>query len=306
LVTPKELRLNKPNGAAGDDARLPKGGLSPPDPPIDAASPFDILAADYDRNFTHTLIGRLMRQAVWSRLEACFGPGDRVLELNCGTGEDAVYLARRGVQVLATDSSRAMLHVARDKLRQARLEGAVTIQEFGLEEFARGSLPLLFPGGCQESPGRTPKFDGAFSNFGGLNCVADLPGVATGLASCLRPGATLLLCLMGPLALWEWTWFLWRRQPAKAFRRLNPRGVWWRDLRIRYPMIRTVRRAFAPHFQLRRLSAIGALLPPPYAEPWAVRNPGLISFLNRWERRLERLPPLPWLADHYLLEMVRR
>lgn len=247
-----------------------------------------------------------MRQAVWSRLEACFSPGDRVLELNCGTGEDAVFLARRGVQVLATDSSPAMLQVTRDKIRQARLAGAVTLQEFDCEELVLGYPPLFLPGGCQESPGRTHKFDGALSNFGGLNCLTDLPGVATGLAACLRPGAALLLCLMGPLAPWEWTWFLWRRQPARAFRRLNPRGVWWRGLRIRYPMIGTVRRAFGPHFRVRRLSAIGALLPPPYAEAWAARNPGLIGFLNRWERRLETVPPLPWLADHYLLEMERR
>ena len=264
------------------------------------------MAADYDRNFTHTLIGRLMRQAVWSRLEACFNPGDRVLELNCGTGEDAVFLARRGVQVLATDNSPAMLQVTREKIRQARLAGVVTLQEFDSEELARGSRPLFFPGACQEYRGQTLLFDGAFSNFGGLNCLTDLPGVANGLASCLRPGAALLLCVMGPLAAWEWLWFLWRRQPSKAFRRLHPRGAGWRGLRIRYPLIGQVRRAFGPHFRMRRLSAIGAFLPPPYAEAWAARNPDLIGFLNRWERRLETLPPLPWLADHYLLEMARR
>jgi hypothetical protein len=57
-------------------------------------SPFDEMAADYDRSFTASAIGSLMRQAVWRRLDACFRPGDRVLELNCGTGTDAIH--RRG------------------------------------------------------------------------------------------------------------------------------------------------------------------------------------------------------------------
>ena len=51
-------------------------------------------------------------------------------------------------------------------------------------------------------------FDGALSNFGGLNCVDDL-GVRR-----LRPGlggaarGVALLCVMGPVVPWEWGWFL--------------------------------------------------------------------------------------------------
>ena len=114
-----------------------------------------------------------------------------------------------------------------------------------------------------------------------------------------------LLCVMGPLVPWEWAWFVWRGQPTKAFRRLRRGGVPWRGLTIRYPSMRATRRAFGPWFRLCRASALGALLPPPYAEDWAVRRPGLFARLNRWERRLETVPPLPWLADHYLLELER-
>jgi hypothetical protein len=69
--------------------------------------------------------------------------------------------------------------------------------------------------------------------------------------------------------------------------------VAWRGLTIRYPSIRTLRRAFAPAFQLRHTSALGAVLPPPFAERWIVKHPRLLAFLNHWERRLEALPPLP-------------
>jgi SAM-dependent methyltransferase len=258
-------------------------------------SPFDSMAADYDRSFSDTLIGTLMRRAVWRRLDACFRSGERVLELNCGTGEDAIYLGRRGVRVLATDIAPAMLDVTRGKVVQAGLERLVETQQLAIED-----LRLSSP---QERIAN--QFDGALSNFGGLNCVADLAGVAAGLATCLRPGALALLCIMGPLVPWEWAWFLRRGQPGQAFRRLWRGGVAWRGLTIRYPSPWELRRAFAPAFRLRRASAVGVLLPPSYAEGWAARHRRLLDHLNRWERRLEALPPLPWLADHYLLELER-
>ena len=76
------------------------------------AFPFDAAAADYDASFSSSLLGGLMRRALWRRLDACFRSGDRVLELGCGTGEDAVHLARRGIEILAIDSSAAMVDAA--------------------------------------------------------------------------------------------------------------------------------------------------------------------------------------------------
>jgi hypothetical protein len=152
---------------------------------------------------------------------------------------------------------------------------------------------------------RDAAFDGVLSNFGGLNCVGDLPAVAQGLAKVLRPGAKALLGVMGPTVPWEWGWHLACGQPRRAFRRLRPGGVTWRGLTIRYPPIGELRRAFSPWFEQARVSAVGALVPPTYAGEWAARHPRLLSALDRWERRLETVPPLPWLADHYFIELER-
>ena len=78
-----------------------------------------------------------------------------------------------------------------------------------------------------------------------------------------------------------------------------------RGMTIRYPSIGEVRRAFAPHFVTRRVAAIGALMPPTFAEPWAARHPRLLAALDRIERRTETIWPLPWLADHFLIELER-
>lgn len=255
------------------------------------AAPFDALAADYDAKFTGSAIGQRMRTAVWRRLEAAFAPGARVLELNCGTGEDAVFLARRGVRVLATDIAPGMVAATRDKVARTGLKNLVEVAQLDIAQLAQHPIGQV---------------DGVLSNFGGLNCVAELQRVARDLAALLRPGAKALLCVMGPVVPWEWGWFLTRGEPRKAFRRLQPGGAPWRGLTIRYPTIGTVRRAFAPEFAQRRVAAICALVPPPHASAWAERHPRMLAALDRWERRAETIPPLPWLADHYLIELERR
>jgi SAM-dependent methyltransferase len=253
-------------------------------------SGFDPLAADYDRTFTQTVIGRLLREAVWSRCAAHFPPGSHVLEMNCGTGEDALWLAQQDIHVLATDISATMVQVAADKLAAAPVAARAQVRQLAWEQ-----LSTLPEGG----------FDGALSNFGGLNCVGDLPAAARALADRLRPGAMALLCIMGPAVPWEWLWFLGRGDPRRAFRRLRRAGTQWRGIQVRYPSIGATRRAFAPGFRVHRVAALGALLPPPYTESLFARFGGLLKGLGSLERRLETLWPLPQLADHYLIELRR-
>ncbi|MEM7582294.1 MAG: class I SAM-dependent methyltransferase [Acidobacteriota bacterium] len=275
------------------------------------ASPFEREAIDYDEVFTQGSIGSTMRAAVWRRLDVCFNPGSYILELGCGTGEDAVHLAKRGVFVVATDPTASMLRIAQSKVDAAKLADQIQLRQLEWEDLATDK-PLgqaiaghATPEPAAQSDDAGALFDGALSNFGALNCVADLAAASRGLASTLRPGAVAVLCVMGPLVPWEWLWLLSHGQPRSALRRLSPRGAMWRGLRVRYPSIRTLRRAFAPDFRLRRVAAVGALVPPSYAETWAVRHPNLLRRLDLWERRAETWFPLPWLADHYLAELVR-
>jgi SAM-dependent methyltransferase len=211
--------------------------------------------------------------------------------MNCGTGEDAVWLARRGVEVLATDISPAMLRQAEDKAANS-----VTATRPRFRVLAWEDLGSLDEG----------LFDGLLSNFGGLNCVADLDVVARSAAARLRSGGVAMLCIMGPVVPGEWIWFGLRGEPAKAFRRLRRGGAEWSGIPIRYPSIGRVRRAFSRDFRMLRVSAIGALLPPSYSEPLLGRFPALIRVLDAIERRCESIWPLPYLADHYLLELERR
>lgn len=267
-------------------ARRPEAGL-------EAGAAFDRLASAYDEEFSRSVLGRRLREAVWAHVDRSFGPGDRILDLGCGTGEDALHLAGRGVRVWGIDASAAMVRRAREKAARDGLEDRVRVRRAAIEEL--GTLDL----------GGAP-FDGVLSNFGALNCVGDLPATARSLSRVTRPGAPLLLCVMGPFVPWEWAWYLLQGRPRTAFRRLRPRGVRWRGAEVRYPTPGTLARAFSGPFESRGAVAVGALLPPTYAEEWARRHPRLVGALDRAERRLEGVPPLALLADHYLLELRRR
>ena len=265
---------------------------SPPKRRLDLSAreyAFDALAEGYDGQFTRTRIGTAMRAAVWARCAARFRPGFRILEMNCGTGEDARWLASQGMQVLATDISAPMIEVAQRKLAGLPESRAVQLQTLAWEQL----------GGLAAAP-----FDGMLSNFGGLNCVGDLHGAARSLAMTLKPGAIAILCIMGPRVPWEWLWFLARGRPGAAFRRLH-RNREWSGITIHYPSIAATVAAFAPDFRPLRVGAIGALLPPPYTEGSLGRYPRLLAALERLERRWETRWPLPQLADHYLLELER-
>ena len=278
---------------------LPRAERPALDSPTAEAAPFDAMAADYDRTFTDSHLGRLVRDAVWRRLDARFGAGDRVLEVNCGTGVDACHLAGRGVLVTATDVAPAMVAATAKRAAAAGVADLVSVHTLDLDRF--GPAHRLDAGTTDG-----PRYDGLVSNFGGLNCVADLPATLAALGRVMRPGGVAVLGIMGPVVPWEWAWQLSRGRPGAAVRRLRPGGARWRGLTIRYPSPAALARAARPMFTVERLSGVGVLLPPTDAARWAARHPRVIDRLAAAERRLDRVAAAAWFADHYVIELRRR
>ena len=206
-----------------------------------AATAFDRVAHSYDDVFTRSVIGRAQRNQVWQRLLAAFEPGERILELNCGTGEDARFLAQRGRSVVACDASSVMIEVAEGR---GKLEAGAAGIEY--RQLANEDLSVLLG---QE------RFDGAFSNFSGLNCVADLQPVARNLAALVKPGGRVLICLWSRVCVGELAWFLSHGQVGKAFRRLSGKAaarVGGATIEVSYPTVRTVRLVFSRGFGWHR------------------------------------------------------
>jgi SAM-dependent methyltransferase len=259
---------------------------------------FDELAPGYDTAFTESALGKTLRALVWSRLEQAFEAPQRVLELGCGTGEDALCLARRGVEVVAVDASSQMIQVARQKARASEPSngghGAA-----GRIQFHCLSMEHLAPTLDGQS------FDGVLSNFGAVNCVSNLPALVADVAARLRPGAPLVWVVMGRYVPWEWLWYLLQGNWSKAWRRLSRSGASWRGLDIVYPSPAAMSALLRPHFAIRRIAPLGVALPPTYVGAWLERRPRLLRALTRLEHRAQRWSALARFSDHYIVEATR-
>jgi ubiquinone/menaquinone biosynthesis C-methylase UbiE len=259
-----------------------------------AALVFDQMAGEYDDVFTRSMIGRAQRDAVWSVLTQTFDNGDHVLELNCGTGEDALFLARNAITVTACDASGQMIQIASNRLH-AEAPGAPV--KFNLLPTER----------LRELQSAT-KFDGAFSNFSGLNCVADLKQTAEDLATLLPPNAPLLVCLSTRFCAWEMLWFLLHGKFRKAFRRCSGRAtatVGEFTVDVYYPTVRKLRTLFSPSFVMRSSMGVGVTVPPSYVESWIRSYPKLLRLLRAIDRVISTLPGFRVIGDHMLLHFER-
>jgi SAM-dependent methyltransferase len=256
---------------------------------------FDSLAAKYDDLFTHSLIGRAQRSAVWDVLIDIFEPGSHILELNCGTGEDALFLAHHDMSVVACDASRRMIETARQRMATEDPDADIDFRLLPTEGLAKLD--------------RAELFDGALANFSGLNCVADLVWTAHELAARVTTGAPVLICLSTRFCLFEMAWFAFRGEFRKAFRRCSGFAtvkVGEFTVKVNYPTLRAVKKMFAPSFRLRSCTGIGVAVPPSYLEPIVRQYPRLLSVLRSVDRVISRLPWFRTVGDHMLLHLERR
>lgn len=242
------------------------------------AAVFDRMAAGYDAAWTNAATGRAQRNQVWLTVDELFAPGDRILDVGCGTGEDAAHFAARGMAVHAADASTAMVQAAAAR-------GGFSVEVCAAEEIAR--------------VGKT--FDGAISNFGALNCVRDLPGVSHSLSTLVRPGGVVAICLLGRVCAWETLYYLAHLHFTKAFRRWRGIGA-FRELTVYYPTASQVGAAFGDDFELLTWRGIGVCVPPSYIKLPAA----MVRWLAVVDRIAGRLPLLRGLADHRLFLLVRK
>jgi SAM-dependent methyltransferase len=258
---------------------------------LDSARAYwDIAATSYGKDFTETLIGQTRRYAVWRDLGRLFYRGQRILELNCGTGLDAVHLASKGIHVLGCDLSPGMIELARQLVIRTNLSDRIDLRVLPTEDIRKLA--------------RDAPFDGAFSNFSGLNCVEDLSSVARDLANLLKPGAPFLAVMIGRFVPWEMVWFLAHGHLAKALHRLQkgqgtPQGG---PVSIRRPSVEQIARIFGPWFELRRWKGIGIAVPPSYMEHWACRFPRATTTLAAFDARVGSVSPFRNMADQVILE----
>ena len=239
---------------------------------IAQASAFDRLAPVYGQLWSETSIGRLQRKAFLRHVTALFHEGQSVLDLGCGTGDDAMALSRAGVRVTGIDSSAAMVRIARNRGVDARQMAIERVAQMG------------------------ERFDGVISNFGAMNCVERLTDLREPLARMIGPGGWMVLCFLNRFCLWETSWYMARGQFRKSLRRWKgeSRAL---GIRVFYPSARDIEASLCPEFKLMRRAGIGVCVPPSYVKGISEEQ---LQRLAKWDRALAAAPGWRAFGDHQL------
>lgn len=260
-------------------------------------SHFDFAAAGYDTEFTHSAIGKRQRQMVYDFLESRLGLWNEILEINCGTGEDALWFANKGKQIIATDISSEMIKTAQAKADACHVKN-IEFKTLDINEI--------------DTLDSSKKYDLIFSNFGGLNCLGgeELPDfLKSARDKLLSDNGSIIMVVMSKGSIWESLFYLRKLNFKKAFRRntnkallVNVNGQNVPTYYYNPSFFKKVKESFS----VEAIQNIAFFLPPSYLEPIFAKRPGLLNFLFRLERKFCKLSFLAGFADHYLIELKPR
>jgi SAM-dependent methyltransferase len=244
---------------------------------------YDAIAAGYDEQVRGD---DWMRRKLHAHYRRVFSPGDRVLDVGCGTGIDASFLARQGISVVGIDASSEMILRLRARL------GDVDARILRIEDLSRLG---------------DERFDGIISAFASLNSVANLAGFADDAAALVRPGGRMVLHMLNRFSLWEWLGHVQRREwraaasVGRAGRRRFAIGGQSVEHRVYSPS--EACNAFRGAFQLRGAYGLGALRPPHTVQ--RVPRP-VVAALEQADLRLGSLPLVRNAGRFFVLDLERR
>jgi SAM-dependent methyltransferase len=252
---------------------------------ISVQEAFDRHSSVYDERFSRPILGESIRNEVWQIADSELAVARRILDLGCGTGEDAIHYARRGAHVTAVDLSPGMLN--RSKAKAAALGFSSSIDCVVAEMTAFSAA--------------AGAFDGVISNFGALNCIEDLSFLRRLCEASLRPGSALVLITMGYFYPLETALFLFKADPRRAFRRLGRScevAIEGARLPVYYHSIGSMRRMLGPAFHFKRVLGLRAFLPVPGWEH--LQRLTSSAVLRGLDHAWCRFGPTATLADHFV------
>ncbi len=254
---------------------------------------FSRKAAKYDAYCAGNAAVQWSLNVIRTRVLALLSADGELLELNAGTGRDALWFAQRGINVHATDFADGMLAEISKKAASHNALHATRITHEAADFHDLRAIARPAAG-----------YDLIFSNFGGLNCTEDLSAVCAQFHRLLKPGGHVALVVMPPLCPWELAQAL-RGQFKTATRRLHAGGtrahVEGAHFVTRYFTPASVLRALGPRFSNARLRAVSLFSPPSFVERFPARLPRVFNALTRLDEATGHWPLLRSMGDYVLI-----
>jgi SAM-dependent methyltransferase len=255
---------------------------------------FNNYALEYDTHFTDSLIGKAQRKIVHEYFMLVSKRIYSVLEINCGTGEDALVLSEINKSVVCTDISDEMVNICRNKTKE--LSNCETIL-CSIQDLVKNI---------------DKKFNILFSNFGGLNCLteAELKIFSNDCANLICEKAELVLVIMGRKCLWENFYFFIKGNFKQLSRRRSKTGVVTEIkgsvFQTSYYSPKEIKKIFSHDFDCIICKPLGFFIPPSYLNPFFEKHRFLFSILCKLENIAGRAGFLSNYADHYIIHLKRK
>jgi ubiquinone/menaquinone biosynthesis C-methylase UbiE len=249
----------------------------------------------FDELYSGNTIVNYKRERVRQQVLEHLAPGSNILELNAGTGEDAVFFARQGFKVHATDISAGMQDELQKKTKKNNLDGLVSTE--------------LCPYSQLDQLKNKGPYDLVFSNFAGLNCTDELDKVLASFDALLEPGGMVTLVILPKFCLWE-TLLLFKGKFKTAFRRFfSARGrsahIEGTHFKCWYYNPSYILKRLKVNYQLLRIEGLCTIVPPSYIEGFAEKHPRAYRFLKEKEEKFKARRPWRSIGDYYIISFKK-
>jgi len=253
---------------------------------------FDDASHEYDQDEMMNLIRRVMRTRSLQVLKATFRPRQRILEVGCGTGTEAIELARSNIRIVATDISPQMIAQTKRRVESEKLEDRIRVEQLAAHDI-----------GILEAQYGPRSFDGAYSSFGALNCEPRLKEFVSSLSGLLKPRSSFICSVMNSFCLFD---LVLNSILLKRTERLANviASLGTPELLPRYYSVGEFSKMFRG-FTIAEVRALPTFLPPPYFEKHLrLLRPAMLKISSLdWE--LGRFYPFNRIGDHFIITFRR-
>lgn len=261
-----------------------------------AAAAFSLQSKIFDELYSKNSIIKYKRERVRNHVQQYLKPNSTILELNSGTGEDAIWFAQQGHRVHATDVA-----VGMQEILQFKAVASGVSENISTEIISYTAL---------ENLEERKQYDLIFSNFAGLNCTADIGKVLDSFNDLLKPGGTVTLVILPRFCLWEFL-LLFKGKFKTAFRRLfSSKGATAHIERAFftcwYYSPGYIKKHFQKDFDLVAHEGLCTIVPPSYLEGFAEKHAGLFSFLKTKENKYKSSWPWKNIGDYYIISFRKK
>ncbi len=244
----------------------------------------------YDANQIVNYMRKLIREEVLSQLKA----GDHILEINAGTGTDAMFFAQNGFQVTAVEISPGMVKKANEKCKSLGLQDRVKFINASFEELDKLS---------------EKDFDFAYSNFGGLNCTPNLIKVVESLLGKLKSGGRATMTILPPFTLWEklhalkGNFEIANRRKKQGPSLAHIEGEYFHCW---YYNPKEIISAISSKIAASAITGLCIFVPPSFMDQFPKKHPFLYKWLIKVDSLVAKWPVFNRIGDYFMLSVTKK